>query len=383
MSRSLHVALICDPPQERWRSMDVVAQRLFEEFSGVGSEITATRIYPRWRNLTGGFGNAGFNAERLLNRFVTYPLHVRKLKRKFDVFHVIDHSYAHLVQHLPAEKTVVTCHDIDAFRALWNRSAAPKDVVLRAMASHTLTGLRQCSTIVCDSEATRDDLATHDLAVSSKITVVPLGANPTYFGRSDPEAHEKLNEMLGPAHSHVPELLHVGLNVPRKRVDDLLEILALVRSKVPMVRLIRVGEPLTRNQQLRAERLGIADAIVCLADLSEPELAELYRRAFLLLLPSSREGFGFPVVEAMACGTPAVVSDLPVLREVGGFGGTYVPVGDVKSWCEAIVRIWAERTCSPRAWIAWKEQCRQQAGKFTWARTASKLATIYEQVHRA
>ena len=63
--------------------------------------------------------------------------------------------------------------------------------------------------------------------------------------------------------------------------------------------------------------------------LDRDELADLYRRAALVLLPSDREGFGLPVVEAMACGTPVVASDIPALREIGGDAAAYCAPGDV------------------------------------------------------
>ena len=78
--------------------------------------------------------------------------------------------------------------------------------------------------------------------------------------------------------------------------------------------------------------LGFGDAIVVLPALDRSTLAAVYRRCALLLMPSEREGFGLPVLEALACGTPVVASDAPALREVGGYAAAYCPVDDLEAW---------------------------------------------------
>ena len=79
-------------------------------------------------------------------------------------------------------------------------------------------------------------------------------------------------------------------------------------------------------------------------------LAALYRRATLALLPSEREGFGLPLVESLACGTPVVASDIPALREVGGSAASYCPVADVSAWRDRILALVAERDKAPAEW---------------------------------
>ena len=78
--------------------------------------------------------------------------------------------------------------------------------------------------------------------------------------------------------------------------------------------------------------LGLTDAIVVLPMLDRATLAAVYRRSALLLMPSEREGFGLPVLEALACGTPVVASDIEALREVGGFAASYCPVEGIEDW---------------------------------------------------
>jgi glycosyltransferase involved in cell wall biosynthesis len=109
-------------------------------------------------------------------------------------------------------------------------------------------------------------------------------------------------------------------------------------------------------------------------------LAAVYRRGALLLLPSEREGFGFPVLEAMACGTPVIASDIPALRESGGEAATYCPVADVAEWAAAMTRLLRERRDEPERWSARSARGIAQAGKFTWAESARRFVALYQEV---
>ena len=150
------------------------------------------------------------------------------------------------------------------------------------------------------------------------------------------------------------------------------------RKVEPDARLLRVGGPLTREQLRLAERLNVIDAIVELPFLDRHQLAALYRRASVVVLPSEREGFGLPVVEAMACGTPVIVSDIPALREVGGAAAQYCAAGDVACWVEALAdfrRGLSDADVRERRRAA----CVAAAAKFDWRSYAAQMAILYEQ----
>ena len=138
--------------------------------------------------------------------------------------------------------------------------------------------------------------------------------------------------MLGPISDGAIEILHVGSVIKRKRIDTLLEVFALVVKEFPQARLIRVGGQFTAEQIKMVEKLGINRSIKVLPFIDREVLAAVYRRAALVLQTSESEGFGLPVVEAMACGAPVIASDLAVLREVGGEAARFCPVGDVEAW---------------------------------------------------
>ncbi len=109
-------------------------------------------------------------------------------------------------------------------------------------------------------------------------------------------------------------------------------------------------------------------------------LAALYRRAALVLLPSEREGFGLPVVEALACGTPIIASDLPVLREVGGTAAEYCPSATPGEWSARVLALLDERTAEPARWAARRDAGIARAALFSWARCADDMQAIYARV---
>jgi glycosyltransferase involved in cell wall biosynthesis len=122
-------------------------------------------------------------------------------------------------------------------------------------------------------------------------------------------------------------------------------------------------------------RLGIGDALLQPAKLDRATLAGLYRKARVVLVTSEAEGFGLPVIEAMACGTPVVASDLPVLREVGGDAITYAPVGDIGAWTEAV----HQRVESPEPGVARSQRISRGRG-YSWTNHARTILDTYRRL---
>lgn len=365
--------------------MDLVAEMLLAQLQARHTnQLTVTKVCPPLRRRFSAPAlidnqSAAFNADRVINRFWDYPRGIRRLSKEFDLFHIIDHSYSQLVWELPAERTIVTCHDLDTFRCLLEPAQEPRPVWFKAMIRRTLDGFRKAARIICDSPSTYEQVLHYRLVPSERVRMIPLGAHPSCSAEPDAKADAAVTLMLG-AKAQSPLLLHVGSTIPRKRIDILLQVLAEIKRAYPTIRLIRVGGPLTVAQTCLAEALKVKDSIITLPFLARDVLAAVYRRATLVLQPSEREGFGLPVAEALACGTPVVASDLAVLREVGGDAAVYCPVGDLATWSSQLEMLLTEREKYPEAWMQRYELALQQAAKFSWVEHTRQVVKIYQEL---
>jgi glycosyltransferase involved in cell wall biosynthesis len=321
---------------------------------------------------------ATFTADRVANRLWDYPRHLRTLADAYDVFHLVDHSYGHLVHELPAARTLVTCHDLDTFRSVLDPAAEPRSPLFRAMTRRILAGVRAAAHVACVTEATRDALVAQAGVPRERTSVVPNGPHPSCTPQHEAAADAEAARLLGPPRPL--DLLHVGSTIARKRIDVLLHVVAGLRARVPAARLVRVGGPFTAAQRALVRDLRLDDAIVVLPFLDRATLAAVYRRSALVLLPSEREGFGLPVLEALACGTPVIASDIDALREVGGDAVTYCAPEDVGDWTRALEAALAERARDPGRWRARQQAGIARAAAFSWSQYAAASAALYERL---
>lgn len=384
-TRAARVGLICDFLEEGWPSMDLIGDMLYAKFSGGQADATleVEQLRPAMRRRFSGIpvlGASGVfnNADRLLNRFHDYPDWLKRRVSAFDLFHIVDHSYSQLIASLPAQRTVVTCHDLDTFRCLLEPERDRRPRWFRAMAAKILDGFRRAAHVIAVSEATRDELLHHRLIPGERITVVSNGVHPSCRPGPDPAADRAADKLLD-APGGTPWLLNVGNTLPRKRLDVLVRVFAAVHRAKPETRLVRVGG-LTAEQLQLARQLNVQDAILCLPRQDRDVLAAIYRRAALLVHTAEAEGFGLPLVEAMACGCPVAASDVAVLREVGGPATEYFPVADVQAWAQGVLGLLQERSLNAVKWPARRDRAIAWSTRFSWAENARQTARIYRQV---
>ena len=379
---TLRVAIVADYAEEGWPSMDLVADMLLDHLRrDHASTVDAALVRPKMsRRLTGMPFVRGRLAvlDRAVARQWDYPRELRTVANGFDIYHVVDHTYAHLVHGLPSHRTIVTCHDVDAFRSILQPEEERRSWAFRRMSRRILDGLRKAAHIPCDSEATRDALIELAGFPPDRLSVIPNGADAGGSPDHDPATDFEAGRILGPRQG--VELLHVGSTIERKRIDVLLDVFAEVRRARADVRLIRVGGPFTGAQRAHARDLGVAEDVAVLPFVDRGTLSAIYRRAALTLLPSEREGFGLPLVESLACGTPMVASDIPVLRELGGDAVTYAPLGDIRVWRDTVCALLRERETDPERWRARQTHGISRAADFSWSHYAARLVELYRTV---
>ncbi|HEY0035694.1 MAG TPA: glycosyltransferase, partial [Longimicrobium sp.] len=298
---SIRVGIVYDYRAENWPSMDLVGDLLVHALRRHTPRFAPERIQPRMPCLLGGWaGGAGHNADRLIGRHVAYPRWLRRHGGGRDLYHVVDHSYAQLVHSLPAGRTIVTCHDLDAFRSLLQPEHEPRPPWFRAIMNRVLLGLQRAAHVVCDSDTVRDELLRHQLVPENRVTTIALAAHPDFRPEPDADADAYAETLLGPPDA--VDILNVGSTAPRKRIRLLLRAAAPVLAANPGARIVRVGGPLEPEPRRLAEELGIAGRIVEVPWVDRPRLAAIYRRAAQVDSTTEREGFGLPLEEAMACG---------------------------------------------------------------------------------
>ena len=382
--RPLRVALIADFREEQWPSMDLIAETIVDRLGASHrDQIDPTLVRPPMPHRFARFAPRSqrlHNADRLMGRLIDYPLAIRRIRSDFDILHIVDHSYAHLVHYLPADRTIVTCHDLDTFRCLLTPESERRSELFRAMTRRILSGLQSAAAVACVSNAIRDQLLRLALLPADRVAVVHNGVSAAFTPTADARADAEISRMLGPVDPQAIELLHVGSAAPRKRLDLLLRVFAGARNYWPAARLIRVGGGFTHDQEVLAGSLGLHDAIAIMPRLDKQVLSAIYRRATLLLITSESEGFGLPMVEALACGTPVLASRIAPLLEVGGAAAEYAPVGDIDAWVTKVNQLLGERAAEDTRWAARAAAGRSRANEFSWDAAVAKLVDIYRAV---
>ena len=228
---------------------------------------------------------------------------------------------------------------------------------------------RRADMILTVSEASRGELIRHlGLPASRERDVVAI--------------HNGVGEIYRPparpAAPHPPTVLYVGRFDPYKNLVVLIEAMARVREQVPGARLRVIGPPDPRYPEApqRAAALGLAEAVEWTGYTADAELVRAYQDADVLALPSRYEGFGLPVVEAMACGTPVVCGNRSSLPEVAGDAALLVDPDDAEALAGALTRVLTDPPLASRL----AEAGLARAAAFTWSNCARQTLAVYRAV---
>lgn len=341
-------------PCEGWLSMD----RYWRELRRCAANSRAGFVYS---SPLDGEREIRLPAGRLHKwwaRNVGYPSQIRQMVHS-GVVHVLDHSYADMLRFVPSSvKKVVTVHDIIPLIEPEGLSAAQ---VERFRAR--VEWIREADLILADSLSTKLDLVREFELEADQVRVEPIGSTP-------------FDAQAGEIPVEGEFLLSIGSNLKRKNLGVLPEMLQLVRAERPNVKLVRVGEFLTEELVDEfALRCG-EDALVELGKVSDGVLAGLYQRALATVVPSSYEGFGLPVLEAMSAGCPVACSNATSLPEVGGDVAQYFSPDHAEAGAMAVLRILKDAGLRERLCV----EGRKRAGEFTWEGHFARLEEIYTEL---
>lgn len=305
----------------------------------------------------------------LWNRFgIADPLAVRGASRLVDVDVV--HAPSVAVPPRGRVPLVVTVHDAAPVRF-------PETYPWRGRRFHALgfaAAAQRADAIIAPTAAAADEVAEYTSIPRERITPIHHGVDQTV---ASDEAVARVREAFGLADR--PYVLWVGTLEPRKDVSVLVDAFARVMDGDAFPhRLVLVGPGgWLRGHDAAARRAAsLGDRVRFTGPVDRTHLRALYRGADVFVLPSRHEGFGLPVLEAMAQGTPVLASDIAPLREIGGEPARYVPVGDIGEWADALATILSDDTARARrgdAGRAW-------AAQFTWERSAAQHLAVYGSV---
>jgi glycosyltransferase involved in cell wall biosynthesis len=235
--------------------------------------------------------------------------------------------------------------------------------------------LENADGILTISEFTRRAVLERFSLDEAKIKVTPLGLNPLFLEDVPTQVLEATRRKYA-----LPErfLLFVGAVEFRKNLVTLIEALALVHAKGEKAALVIVGREGEDSPNLdeAVARFRLGDWVKRLGYLPDSELRHLYRLAHLFVFPSLCEGFGLPLLEAMACGLPAAVSRAGALPEVGGEAAAYFDPIDPDEIAGVLLRLL--RDAGKRRELA--EKGKERAVLFSWESTARETLAFYEKV---
>jgi glycosyltransferase involved in cell wall biosynthesis len=317
---SMKVLLVANYKPDRQKSMARYAGLLNEELLKRGYVVELIHPAPIATRLVSR-ENRFFRWLAYVDKFIFFPPFLWLYARRNDLVHVCDHSNSFYLRWTGRTPNLITAHDALAIRsALGHFPQNPTRSSGVKLQRWILHGLAHARNMVCVSQKTWQDFEAL-LSAGPKMTVIPNPLSPD-FRPAPPKDAIAIRAACGLA-ANDEYLLHVGKDNWYKNRPGVLHILAELR-KLPRfrkVKMIMAGAPLPDALREMARKLG--DVIECVEP-SEPQLRALYTSALALLFPSLEEGFGWPILEAQACGCPVITSARSPMKEVAGDAAIFI-----------------------------------------------------------
>jgi glycosyltransferase involved in cell wall biosynthesis len=283
-----------------------------------------------------------------------------------DLFHGMDH----LLPRLARVPGVFTVYDLTYL--LTDTHATLNRLFLTLMMPRFL---RNADAIIAISESTKRDMLRHYKVDEAKVKVIYGGVTPRFRPAPPDEITQVRRRHSLPEHF----ILSVGTIEPRKNLVRLLEAYRSLRDRGNQLGLVIAGRRGWRCEDFfrRLQELGLTDEVILLGAFPDAELPALYSAADVFVFPSLYEGFGLPVLEAMACGTPVIASNTSAILEVVAENGIlFNPYDDARGLAEAIAHVLDNAMLRD-------ELCAKglaQANRFTWQQTAEATLDVYRSV---
>lgn len=322
----MHIILIGNYKPDDQISMQRFTGMLDEGFkeAGVTSEIWYPSVFfGNWVKQTShGFGKwLGY-----IDKWIIFPLvlksRIRKGRRqnKSFTFHICDHSNAPYLKYLPVEQTVITCHDVLAIMGAMGYKdayceASRMGKILQGWILKYLIRAKKLAAVSGQTLTQLELLSKDRLSPQREWRIIHNGFNKDFKPLDTTSFSSILNGIN--AELKNPFLLHVGSNQPRKNREMLVEMISILDSKWNG-KICFAGEAIDPKLSTYASSLGVTDKMISVVNPEHKHLIALYSACEAFIFPSFSEGFGWPLIEAQACGAPVIASSIAPLPEVTG-----------------------------------------------------------------
>lgn len=308
-------------------------------------------------------------------RFWRFPRMVER--QAADIFHIIEPCEAHIVYGLRkrAKPVIVTCHDLINFSYPSNlQTSVQLPIISTAFWKHSVKGMQYADHIVAVSSATAKDTTQILNIEPARISVIP-NAVDAIFQPSPKTEVEAVRQKYGISPETIC-LLNVGAIHPRKNISNILIAIQTLQQRDLPFHLWKVGADFTDEQKKIINNQGLEKHISYLGKPDKSTLIQIYSAADMLLAPSLYEGFGMTILEAMACGTPVITSNVSAMPEVAGDAGVLVDPTNYQAIADAVCHLHK----NPVYYQELVEKGLARVKSFTWERSAEKIAEIYEKI---
>lgn len=270
--------------------------------------------------------------------------------------------------------TVVTIHDVFAW-SIPGHSSLLDTMIYKKWLPRMLP---RVDAVITVSEQSRQDILQYLAPPAHRINIIHYGVSPIFQPIETEIARTHVAKRFGLSE---PYLLYVGALTQRKNLERLLDAFAVVHETRPRLKLVLAGPSSWKETPLEqiAHRLELSDHIVLTGPLTDQDLPALYSEATVFVFPSLYEGFGLPVIEAMACGTPVVTSRVSSLPEVAGDAAILVDPYDANAIADGICQILDSAPLA--AELTAKGIVRST--RFTWEATARQTLDLYIKAYES
>ncbi|MBP0016112.1 MAG: glycosyltransferase family 4 protein [Cyanobacteria bacterium SBLK] len=369
----MRILLLSTYLPDRIQSIEKFTQVLENGLKKFGHEVRTIRPKPimaKIKPTSTGIGKwLGY-----IDKFIFFPKILQKSLSWADIVHICDHSSAPYIQYLHNFPHVVTCNDMLAIRsALGEIKENPTRWTGKQLQRMILNGLNKSQRVVCISEQTKSDLMRISCLNPDRVSRIYMGLNYPYAPMRESIREKKLKELNLDLDTQF--LLHVGSNVWYKNRFGVISIFKnLIRyDNAKKLFLVMVGRSLTTEIKEFMITHNLNYKVRELIDIENESLRALYSSATALLFPSLQEGFGWPLIEAQACGCPVFTSERPPMTEICGTTGIYLDPENHKKAAEIISK-------SLSILDRLKSKSLENANKFTEEAMITAYIQIYQEV---